>query len=271
MEQFRGKIAIVTGAASGIGREVSRQLIEAGATVVLADIDLARAEEVARQLGKAAQAAQLDVSDAPAVQRLVEEVVAQHGRLDFMFNNAGFAVGGEVRDMTVEQWNRIIAVNLGGVVNGVMAAYPVMIRQGHGHIVNTASLAGLIASPGLTAYSTTKHAVVGLSLALRAEAAGLGVKVSAVCPSFINTNIFEAGVYNKIDARIARLVIPLPFINVDQAARSILKGVAANRALIVFPRYAQLAWWLRRLVPGLIDLLNLKSAADLRKVRDKAS
>jgi short-subunit dehydrogenase len=107
-----------------------------------------------------------------------------------MLNNAGIALGGEVRDMDLEHWRRILDVNLWGVIHGTTAAYQVMVKQGFGHIVNTASLGGLIPEPMATAYATTKHAVVGLSTSLRAEAAELRVKVSVVCPGFVQTRTF---------------------------------------------------------------------------------
>ena len=127
--------------------------------------------------------ARLDVTDAAAVQATVDDVVARTGRLDLMFNNAGIVWGGDTELLTLDQWNAIIDVNIRGVVHGVAAAYPQMIKQGHGHIVNTASMAGLTAAGQITSYVMTKHAIVGLSLALRSEAAAHGVGVLVVCPS----------------------------------------------------------------------------------------
>ena len=115
------------------------------------------------------------------------------GRLDLMFNNAGITWGGDTELLTLDQWNAIIDVNIRGVVHGVAAAYPLMVRQGHGHIVNTASMAGLAAAGQITSYVMTKHAVVGLSLALRSEAAGRGVGVLAVCPTAVETPILDKG------------------------------------------------------------------------------
>src|SRR5438552_680116 len=165
MEPFAGKIAIVTGGASGIGRAVGAQLVRHGARVVLADINGDSARATAEAFG-AASAATVDVTDAAAVEQLVTNTVAAHGRLDYLFNNAGIAIMGEARNMTLADWTHLIDVNLRGVVNGVVAAYPAMLRQGFGHIINTASLAGLVPTPGATGYATTKHAVVGLSTSL---------------------------------------------------------------------------------------------------------
>ena len=179
---FEGKQAIVTGAGSGIGAALCRALVGAGATVVCTDIDGDAAERTAAALGANARSARLDVTDAAAVQAAVDEVVDRAGRLDLMFNNAGIVWGGDTELLTLDQWNAIIDVNIRGVVHGVAAAYPLMVRQGHGHIVNTASMAGLTAAGQITSYVTTKHAVVGLSLALRSEAVSRGVGVLVVCP-----------------------------------------------------------------------------------------
>jgi len=201
-------------------------------------------------------AAVLDVRDAAAVADLVSRVVAEHGSLDLMFNNAGIAIGGLVEELTLDHWDRVIDVNVRGVVHGVHAAYPVMIRQGHGHIVNTASLAGLVPGPSLAPYAAAKHAVVGMSLSLRAEAAGKGVRVSAICPGFVNTPLLgrvnpdlpqtETGANAAALARrLGRLY------EADLLAQDVLRGIAANKALIVAPGSARFAWRMARYAPGL--------------------
>ncbi len=195
MSIFKDKIAIVTGGASGIGAALARDLARHGADVLLADIQIDAALGVAAKItasGGRAAAHYVDVTDSEAVARLVARIAAEKGRLDYMFNNAGIAVIGEFRDLPAADWKRMLDINVSGVFAGTAAAYAVMIRQGSGHIVNTASVAGLVPSPGFAAYSASKHAVVGLSTSLRAEAAGYGVKVSAVCPGFVRTPIFDS-------------------------------------------------------------------------------
>ncbi|MGB8501782.1 SDR family oxidoreductase, partial [Mycobacterium sp.] len=184
MTHFSGKQALVTGAGSGIGAALSRALVAAGADVVCTDIDADAAERTAHvSTGPGtATSGRLDVTDAAAVQAAVDDVVSRTGRLDLMLNNAGIVWGGDTELLTLDQWDTIIDVNIRGVVHGIAAAYPVMIRQGHGDIVNTASMAGLVPAGRLTSYAMTKHAVVGLSLALRSEAAARGVDVLVVCP-----------------------------------------------------------------------------------------
>ena len=262
---YAGASAIVTGGASGIGKALATELVARGATVLVADIDESGAEAVAgalRRLGTgpgSARAAALDVTDAEAVAGVVDRFAAGHGGLDFIFNNAGIGIGGEVRELTLAHWQRAIDVNLLGVVHGVAAAYPTMIGQGRGHIVNTASLAGLVPGPLLVPYSATKHAVVGLSLGLRVEAASHGVRVSVVCPGVIDTPLLDkanpddlASIASTPDIRdlLTRMVgTPYPAASL---AREVLDRVALNRALIVSPRHARLVWAAYRLAPGLL-------------------
>jgi NAD(P)-dependent dehydrogenase (short-subunit alcohol dehydrogenase family) len=261
MDAFAGRVAIVTGGGSGIGAAIARALAARGSTVVIADIDEAAGKTLADEIGKGpaggARAEVVDVTDADAVADLVASVAAAYGSLDLIFNNAGIAVAGLVDELTVDHWNRVIDVNLRGVVHGVHAAYPVMLRQGHGHIVNTASLAGLVPGPGLAPYAAVKHGVVGLSLSLRAEAALRGVKVSAVCPGFVDTPLLghvnpglpqtETG---DNAAVLARMLGKL--YQADQLAQDVLRGVEQNRALIVAPRSARIAWRMSRYAPRLM-------------------
>lgn len=270
MDYFKNQVAIVTGGASGIGRTISEELGGRGADVIVADINLEGAQQVAsaiEQSGGRAQAVYTDVSRADDVQSLVDKTSAEHGRLDFMFNNAGIAVGGEARDFNLDHWRRIIDINLMGVIYGTNAAYKVMVRQGSGHIVNTASLAGLIPSPTMAPYSTTKFAVVGLSTSLRAEAKALGVRVSAVCPGFIQTGIYDAATLVKGSKEDMLKRIPFKIISAETAAKKILRGVERNRAVIVFPFYARLFWRLSRIHSRLLAPLANKTVNDFRKTR----
>ncbi len=235
MDIYRDKVCIITGAASGIGRGLSETLARYGARVVATDIDGEGAERVASGIGERAEAHRLDVTDAAAVEALVRAVVASHGRLDYMFNNAGFAVHGETLDSSIEQWRRIVDVNLMGVVHGSLAAYRVMAEQGSGHIVNTASLAGLVGSAAFTSYGMTKAGVVMLSKMLRFEGADRGVRVTAVCPGFIKTGVYDNATYNRVDKVDAFAQIPFPLMELAPAIEKILRGVAHNKELIVFP------------------------------------
>jgi NAD(P)-dependent dehydrogenase (short-subunit alcohol dehydrogenase family) len=247
-------VAIVTGGASGIGRALGEELVRSGARVVLADINGDGAEQAARAMS-AAGAATVDVTDASAVERLVNDTAERHGRLDYMFNNAGIAIMGHARLMTLADWNKLIDINIRGVVHGVSAAYPLMIRQGFGHIVNTASAAGLLPTPGGTGYALTKHAVVGLSVSLRAEAQPFGVKVSVICPGFVDTPIKDATRLLGADRQTVLESIPIKLYPADACARDALAGVARNRAIIVVTTPAKVGWFLYRLMPGPIARL----------------
>lgn len=249
---YRDRVALVTGAASGIGRALAEELALAGAVVIASDLDACGVRAVAEPIG--AESHRLDVADAEAFQALVDGVVARHGRLDLLFNNAGIGLAGEVRDTTLADWRRQIDVNLGGVVHGVAAAYPVMLRQGAGQIVNVASGAGLLPRPGMTAYAAAKHAVVGLSTSLRAEAASLGVRVNVVCPGYVGTSILKNSTYRALDGQamqdqIAKL--PVRPLSAEACARRILRGARRNRAIITTNALTRLEWLLYRLLPGL--------------------
>lgn len=265
---FADKTAIVTGGASGIGLAIAKALADRGAIVVVADIDATRANDAAEEIvakGGRAEAAAMDVSDAAAVQKLVTDTVARHGRLDYMFNNAGISMMCEMRDMSLADWDRIVTINLWGVIHGVQAAYAQMLQQGHGHIVNTGSITGLAPFPLTVAYNTTKYAVVGLSTSLRIEAADLGVKVSVACPGFIDTPLKDKLTYRNMDKEASIKALPFKLHSAEACAADILRGVVRNRALILTPLHARMLSWLYRLAPWLFGWANTMVA---RKSRD---
>lgn len=256
---FAGKHAIVTGAGSGIGAALCRALDLAGAHVVCTDIDGSAAEATASSLSPRARAAPLDVTDAGAVQAAVDDVVGRAGRLDLMFNNAGIVWGGETELLTLDQWNAIIDVNLRGVVHGVVAAYPQMLRQGDGHIINTASMAGLAAGGQLTSYVATKHAVVGLSMALRSEAVPRGVGVLVVCPAAVETPILDKGAVGSFGGRDYFLKTQGgKAYDADQLARDILRAIERNKAILVKPTVAHAQWLFARLAPVMMNRLSMR-------------
>ena len=258
-------IAIVTGGASGIGAALGRALVQRSCVVVLADIDADGVQRTAERLATGgpgrAVARHVDVRDPEAVAGLVRDTVASHGRLDLLFNNAGIGVGGPVEELLLAHWQRTLEVNLYGVIHGVMAAYPLMLRQGHGHIVNTASMAGLVPAPLLAPYAASKFGVVGLSLALRAEAARHGVRVSVVCPGVIDTPILDKQEQpglpvprsiQGMDPRVWLTRIGGPPYPPQRLAEDVLRGVAANRPIIVAPASARVVWRLWRWFPALV-------------------
>ncbi|HEU5301184.1 MAG TPA: SDR family oxidoreductase [Acidimicrobiia bacterium] len=268
------EVAIVTGGASGIGRSVASELFRGGAHVLLADVDFAAATATADALrgdatdgGGSVAATALDVRDLAAVHALVDDVITRYGRLDYLFNNAGISMGGLSHEMDAAAWGRTIDVNLGGAVNGVLAAYPRMIDQGFGHIVNTASAAGLAPTVMALAYATTKHAVVGLSTTLRPEAALHGVRVSALCPGAVDTPILDHEDLADLPSRPRSLtgreymaMVGLKPMSPDVFARRALRGVRRNRAVIVVPGNVRALWYLQRIAPWLVERVGRRTA-----------
>jgi len=260
---FGDAVAIITGGASGIGRALSQELCARGAQVVIADIDGDDAETLAAQLraaGRRATARRVDVTDFADVTALVDATLAQHGRIDYYFNNAGIGAAGEMADYSRAAWDRVIAVNVSGVAYGVQCVYPAMLRQGFGHIINTASMAGLMSSPGMGSYTLSKHAVVGLSKALRGEAHARGVRVSAFCPGVIRTPIITGGRHGVLIPHIPEAEQRRTFVELfeqlrpldpDVFARKALDRVARNQAIIIVPGWWRLLWWTERWFPAL--------------------
>jgi NAD(P)-dependent dehydrogenase (short-subunit alcohol dehydrogenase family) len=194
---FNGKIVVVTGAASGIGREIARAFAARGADLALADINeeglLAVKEELGSQ-GRKVYVQVVDVSQAQQVEDFCNHVYEEMGRVDVLCNNAGISIGGGVEYMSLDDWEWIVGINLWGVIYGCHFFYPRMIEQGGGgHIVNTASIGGLTPFPSLAAYCCAKYGVVGLSETLRAEAALHDIGVSVICPGAVATDIVKKG------------------------------------------------------------------------------
>ncbi|WP_203448809.1 SDR family oxidoreductase [Mycobacteroides sp. CBMA 326] len=252
--RFRGATAIVTGAASGIGRALCELLIDRGAVVWAADRDGVGLASLAAECGSRLKTAVIDVADRESVAALVDQAVWSSGRLDLMFNNAGIVVGGDLAEMTTEVWRQIVDVNFWGVVHGTQLAYAQMRDQGVGHIVNTSSSAGLMPVASSAAYAATKHAVVGLTTSLRAEAKPYGVRASVVVPGLVDTGIFDkAHNLPGYDYRASVDAVPFAKISPERAAEAILRGVARNQQFITFPAYNRILVRLNRIAPSLMS------------------
>ena len=271
MGTFKNKVALVTGGASGIGRELCNQLGARGATVIVTDINGNGAKVVASEILKAGGKAiskKLDVTKEKQVHEFFHKIAQDYEYLDFVFNNAGICIFGEARDMSSEQWKRITDININGGVYGTIAAYEIMVNQGHGHIINTASYAGLGPVPTLAAYAMTKHAVVGLTTSLREEAKELGVNVSCVCPGVVGTNIFNAAEGLNINVNEFRDRVSMPEYPAEKAARDILKGVAQNKSKIIFPLSARNVYRVTKSAPeGLLEPVYGRMGSTFRKHR----
>ena len=267
---FSNKVCIVTGGASGLGRELAKQLAASGANVTLADINELRAKEVATQIaqtGGSATAIRVDVTDAKSVQALVEGTAAKFGRIDYLFNNAGTAIGGEIRDLSLEAWRRVIEINLFGVIHGIHFALPIMICQRAGHIVNTSSVFGMAPVPLNSPYVGSKFAVFGISHSLAAEARAFGIDVSVICPGYLQTAMTDH--MNAVNANTKDVVaqIPVKLVPVERAAQIVLAGVAHKKAVIAFPAYVSILAFLHRFLPGLFMRLGLRQVERFRSIR----
>ncbi|HTR63991.1 MAG TPA: SDR family oxidoreductase [Candidatus Binataceae bacterium] len=265
MESLGNKVVIVTGGGMGLGEALCEEMASRGAMVVVADINQEAAERVASSIvrkGLRGTAVVVDVSREAEVQQMIDTTVSRCGRLDYIFNNAAIAIGGDARDISLEQWERVLKINLHGVVYGTIHAYQVMAKQGFGHIVNISSASGLTPQPGNAPYCTCKHGIIGLSLSLRFEGVDLGVKVSAVCPGDMKTSMYENMiVMNATRERVVEISrrshFPIPQISARDAAQRILRGVSRNQALIVFPASVRWIWRVSRLFPSLMYRASL--------------
>jgi NAD(P)-dependent dehydrogenase (short-subunit alcohol dehydrogenase family) len=190
MESFSGRVAVVTGGASGIGRGLATAFRDAGASVVIGDIEQGALDATAAELGVAG--VRCDVSSEQSVFALRDVVIERFGRADVVCLNAGVGGGGLIVDCTRADWEWVLGVNLWGVIDGVRAFLPGLVEQGSGHLVLTASVAGLTAGEGIGPYNASKYAVVGIAETLRRELDGTGVGVSVLCPGYVQTNIFTS-------------------------------------------------------------------------------
>ncbi|MDP2639974.1 MAG: SDR family oxidoreductase [Betaproteobacteria bacterium] len=199
MKDFQGKVAVITGGASGLGRAMADRFAREGMHIVLADVEpdaLARAEAEMKAAGAKVIGVRTDVSKAAEVEALAQKTLAAFGGVHLLANNAGVAEGGKVWDNTVADWEWVLGVNMWGVIHGVRVFTPIMLKQGsEGHIVNTASVAGLISPPGMGIYCVSKHAVVALTECLHHDLAQQTdkVKCSVLCPAYVPTGIADSG------------------------------------------------------------------------------
>lgn len=260
--ELNGKVAFITGGASGIGLALGTEMGRHGAKIVLADHNADELRAASEQLiadGLDVATVELDVTDRDAFAEALTDAIVTHGRVDLLVNSAGISMGGPTHELTGQHWDKVIDVNLGGVINGVLAAYPHMIEAGQGRIVNIASAAGLVAPPFVVPYATSKQAVVGLSLALGPEAASHGVSISAVCPGPVDTPILDQLPSTELPPTATAPVTGRAYltavgqspVDVDKFATTALRRIVRGDPLIVLPAQTRALWLANRISPAL--------------------
>jgi NAD(P)-dependent dehydrogenase (short-subunit alcohol dehydrogenase family) len=262
---FTGKTVLVTGAASGIGRESALAFARAGASAIVCDVNEAGLEETAaaiRALGRSVRTWRVDVSNREQMRGFAEAVHREVDAVDVLMNNAGVGLGGGTLDTPLEAWDWVVGINLWGVIHGCHFFVPPMVRRGRGgHVVNVASAAAFVATEQLAAYATTKFAVFGLSEALRDELVPHRIGVTALCPGIINTPITRsARVFGRGAASEARAALVAGYerrnYGPERVAAAVVKAVARNRAVAPVSPEAWAMYLMKRLAPGLTARLN---------------
>jgi NAD(P)-dependent dehydrogenase (short-subunit alcohol dehydrogenase family) len=266
IRDLRGRTVLVTGSASGIGRESALAFARRGADLVLCDLNAKGLEETAEAIRALRQGTAtthvVDVSSADQLARFAEAVHARVPAVDILMNNAGVAIGGAFLDTSLADWNWILGINVLGVVHGCHYFVPAMVKRGAGgHVVNVASAAGYVSNGGLSAYSTTKFGVVGLSEALRQELAPHGIGVTCICPGIIDTPITTvarlvgAAATDEVRKRMVESYRGRGY-GPAKVALGVLHAVERNRAVAPITPEAWVMYYAKRFVPGLWERVN---------------
>jgi NAD(P)-dependent dehydrogenase (short-subunit alcohol dehydrogenase family) len=254
---FTDKIVLVTGAGSGIGRATALAFRDAGARLVVCDVQEARVQDVARELGAACVLSrQVDVAKRDSMKDFADAVHERFGAVDILVNNAGVGLSATFLDTSLDDWDWIVSINMWGVIHGCHYFVPKMVERGQGgHVVNVSSILGLVGLGGTNAYCTTKFAVVGMSESLRAELAPHRIGVSAICPGIIKTDIIRAGRFrttdanadqrrDAVDARYRQRNFPP-----EGVAKAILDAVRRDRDLVPVAPEAWSLYYMKRIAP----------------------
>lgn len=264
--------AVLTGAASGLGKALALALARRGSRLLLSDLNQDGAEQVAREARAAgareAETARCDVTKVADVEALAERTMQLWGGLDLLVNNAGVGVGGDVGKTSLDDWHHAIDVNLWGVIHGCHVFVPILRRQGAGHLLNVASIAGLVYAPHMAPYNVSKAGVVALSETLRAELARHGVGVTTLCPSFFETNILnESRGIDERQLRFARSRMARSPLDAAGVADAALAAVEAGQLHALPMSDARWMWLARRLSPELFSraLVKLRERAAARR------
>ncbi|QDT75137.1 SDR family NAD(P)-dependent oxidoreductase [Lacipirellula limnantheis] len=258
MRQIRGKTALVTGAASGIGRAIALRLAEEGARLYLLDVNpvaLASAVGEAKARGVDVVGRHCDLSQPAQISAAVGHLLDQWGGVDVLVNNAGITYYGRTHKMAAEHWDQLLAINLQAPIQLIRELLPTLLSRDEAHILNVASICGLVGMSRVAAYTTSKFALVGLSETLRAEYSRQGIGVTALCPGLVDTNLFAAaprGTDINENKQPPRWLLATPETIANRAVRAIYK----NHGIVVVQPYARLTYLVKRWAPGLLDLGN---------------
>lgn len=258
MRQLRGKWALVTGAASGIGRAIAVQLAEEGMRLYLIDVDQVGLARVAMELrSKSVEVVErrCDLTSPAEVSDAAADALQCSGGIDLLVNNAGITYYGRTTEMSAEHWDRLMAVNLHAPVQLTRELLPSMLARDEAHVLNVASICGLVGLGRVAAYTTSKFALVGFSESLRAEYGRQGLGVTALCPGLVDTNLFTTAPRGKDRAENKtppRWLLATP----ERIARRAVRAVRRNERAVVLQPYARLLHAVKRWAPGLLDRIN---------------
>ena len=255
MRELRGKRAFVTGAGSGIGKAIALALAREHVRLFLLDNNqelLDQAVADARLLGTEASPCCCDVGDAAQIASAVDQLLALWDGVDVLVNNAGIVYYGPTHEMTLAQWERLNSINLLGPIRLIHTLLPTLRKQPEAHILNVASITGLVPKRRIAAYQTSKFALVGLSQALRIEYSPYGIGVTVLCPGFVRTNLLDNAKRNgmtKQEPKLQSWWVMCP----DRLAKQAVRSIKRNRSIVVTPLLARVFWWMHRLAPWLLD------------------
>ena len=269
--RYAQRRAFVTGAASGLGRALCRLLSEDGWTVGMADVDTEGLDDAAAEMKRAGgrpHVVELDVSDAAAFEEAATAFVEAHGGVDLVINNAGLGAGGRFKDTSVQDWERVVSVNLMGVVHGCRSFLP-HLEDGGGHLINVASIAAVAAGPRMSVYNVSKAGVQALSETLYGEYHDRGVHVSVVMPSFFETNIAEDLVGAESAQTMTKVLIERSGLTAEEVARHALEEAGQSTIHVIYPTWmSRIIWYWKRLFPTSYVRSLPKREAEARKFDD---
>jgi len=252
---------LITGGGSGLGLALAQRYARAGARVACVDLLAERAEAAVAGLnGEGHLALVADVGDDASMQALHERVVAAWGGVDVLVNNAGIASVGPMVETTMDEWRKVIDIDLLGVVRGCRLFLPAMLAARRGYVLNTASFAGLAGAPGMMSYGVAKAAVVALSEQLRAETHGTGVRVGVICPAFFRTNLMDTAIASdKIKGKVLKLMDTSPD-TLDGVADKVFAAAQRGDFMIIPTKREPMRWRMKRYLPGMYFRLVMKLA-----------